>query len=223
MKHLLFIFLFFAYLSAFGQQPVVFTHVTVIDVKTGKLSKNMTVIITGNRITSVSKTSKRTIPKNAQLIDARGKYMIPGLWDMHVHALNKPRFETFLPLFVANGITGIRDMATHTPLQEVSQWKNEIASGSRIGPRIIAAGLILDGPKPIFPTMSIAIKDETEGRTAVRGLKEQGADFIKVYSSLPRNVFYAIVDEAKKQGLSFAGHLPTSITACEASEAGQRA
>jgi imidazolonepropionase-like amidohydrolase len=203
-------------------RTLVFTHVTVIDVTGASAKSDMTVIVVGNRISAVGKTGKLRVPQDAQIIDATGKFLIPGLWDMHVHALNKPRFETFLPLLVANGVTGIRDMATNTPLKEVSQWKKEIDSGSRIGPRIFAAGLILDGPKPLFPTMSIAIKDETEGRNAVRLMKEQGADFIKVYSSLPRDVFYAIVEEAKKQRLSFAGHLPTSVTACEASAAGQK-
>lgn len=203
-------------------RTLAFTHVTVIDMTGAPSKPNMTVIVAGNRIAAVSKTGKVRVPRDAQIIDATGKFLIPGLWDMHVHALHKPRFETFLLLLVVNGVTGIRDMATHTPLEEVSRWKKEIESGSRIGPQIFAAGLILDGPNPLFPTVSIAIKDETDGRNAVRRLKEQGADFIKVYSSLPRNVFYAIADEAKKQGLSFAGHIPTSVTACEASEAGQK-
>ena len=141
---------------------------------------------------------------------------------MHVHALHKPRFETFLPLLVANGVTGIRDMATHTPLEEVSRWKSEIEGGTRIGPRILAAGRILDGSDPVNPNVSIPIRDEEEGRLAVRQLREQGADFIKVYSRLSRNVYYAIADEAREQGLPFAGHVPTSITGCEASVAGQK-
>ena len=156
-------------------RQLVFTHVTVIDITGAPPKSDMTVIVAGNRIAAVGKTGKVRVPADAQIIDATGKFLVPGLWDMHVHALHKPRFETFLPLLVANGVTGIRDMATHTPLKEISQWKKEIASGSRIGPRIFAAGLILDGPKPLFPTVSIAIKDETEGRDAVRRMKEQGA------------------------------------------------
>jgi imidazolonepropionase-like amidohydrolase len=203
-------------------RALAFTNVTVIDVTGAPSKSGMTVIVTGNRIAAIGKTGKVPVPRDAQIIDGTGKFLIPGLWDMHVHALNKPNSETFLPLLVANGVTGIRDMATHTPLEEVNKWKKEIDAGARTGPRIFAAGLILDGPKPLSPTLSIAIKDETDARNAVRRLKEQGADFIKVYSRLPRDAFYAIADEAKKQGLSFSGHLPTSVTACEASEAGQR-
>jgi imidazolonepropionase-like amidohydrolase len=203
-------------------RPLVFTHVTVVDVTGGPSKSGLTVIVAGGRIAAVGKTGKLPVPRDAQIIDATGKFLIPGLWDMHVHALHKPRFETFLPLLVANGVTGIRDMATHTSLEEVNRWRREIGAGSRIGPRIFAAGRLLDGPNPQFPTVAIAIKDEAEARNAVRLMKEQGADFIKVYSSLHRDAFYAIADEAKKQGLPFAGHLPTSVTACEASNAGQK-
>lgn len=203
-------------------RPVVFTHVTVIDVTGAPSKSDMTVMVVGNRIAAVGKTGKVRVPRDARIVDATDKFLIPGLWDMHMHALHKPRFETFLPLLVANGVTGIRDMATHTSLEEVNKWKREIGAGSRIGPRILAAGRLLDGPNPQFPTVAIAIKGEAEARVAVRLMKEQGADFIKVYSSLHRDAFYAIADEAKKQGLPFAGHLPTSVTACEASNAGQK-
>lgn len=201
---------------------VAIKRVTVIDVNGAPPRADMTVIVSGSRIAAVGESGRVRIPRGAQIVDGAGKFLIPGLWDVHVHALHKARMETFLPLFVANGVTGIRDMATNTPLQEVSRWKQEIASRSRIGPRIVAAGLILDGPKPLNPTVSMPIEDENDGREAVRLMKEQGADFIKVYSSLPRDAFYAIADEAKKQGIPIAGHLPTSVTPCEASAAGQR-
>lgn len=213
----------------FAQQAVksptrtlAFANVTVIDVTSGLSKSGMTVIVTDERIAAVGKSEKVRVPRRAQIIDGTGKFLIPGLWDMHVHVLNKPRNETYLPLLIINGVTGVRDMATDTPLEEVNRWKKEIAAGTRVGPRIIAVGRLLDGPNPGSPNLAIAIKDETSGRNAVRLMKEQGADQIKVYSSLPRSAFFAIADEAKKQGLSFGGHLPTSVTACEASEAGQR-
>ncbi len=200
----------------------VFTHVTVIDV-TGMPSKSdMTVIVAGNRIEAIGKTGKVKTPKDAQIIDATGKYLIPGLWDMHVHTLSNERRETFFPLFIANGVTGVRDMGTSTPLEQVNQFRREIADGTRLGPRIVTAGPIVDGPKPVNPTISIGVANEIEARRAVRLLKQQGADFIKVYSTLPREAYFAIVDEAKKQGLAFAGHVPLSVTAAEASNAGQK-
>ena len=217
----------FGFLSAHSTttappRAIVIDRVTLIDVAGAPPRADMTVVVSGNRIAAVGKRGRVPIPAGALVVDGAGKFLIPGLWDMHIHALHKPRVETFLPLLVANGVTGIRDMATHTPLEEVSRWKQEIASGARVGPHIVAAGLILDGPKPLNPTVSIAVKGEDDGREAVRLMKKQGADFIKVYSSLSRDAFHAIADEAKQQGLSIAGHLPTSVTACEASAAGQR-
>lgn len=203
-------------------RPLVIAHVTLIDMTGGPPRQDMTVVVAGDRIQSIGRSSRVRVPANALIVDGAGKFLLPGFWDMHAHVLHKPRFATFLPLLIANGVTGVRDMATHTPLDEVRRWREEIAAGTRIGPRIVAAGLILDGPKPLNPSVSIAIKDAGDGRRAVRQMKEQGADFIKVYSSLPRDAFYAIADEASKQGLPFAGHLPTSVTACEASAAGQK-
>jgi imidazolonepropionase-like amidohydrolase len=210
--------------SAPQVQPLVFIHVTVIDV-TGRdthhaLKTDHTVLISGNRITTVGKHVR--VPTGAQIIDGTGKFLIPGLWDMHVHALHKERWGTFSPLFIANGVTGIRDMGTMTPLEQINQIRREIADGTRLGPRIVAAGPIVDGPKPVNPTISIGVANEVEARRAVRLLKQQGADFIKVYSTLPREAYFAIIDEAKKQGLAFAGHVPLSVTAAEASNAGQK-
>ena len=202
------------------------THVTVIDVaaKDTKrvLKRDQTVVITGNRIAAFGETKRVKLPAGAQVIDATGKFLIPGLWDMHVHTLSKDMWETFFPLFIANGVTGVRDMGTSTPLEQVKQIRREIADGARIGPRIVAAGRIVDGPKPIIPPVSTGVANEAEARQIVRLLKQQGADFIKVYSLLPREAYFAVADEAKKQGLSFAGHVPLSVTAAEASRAGQK-
>src|SRR6202030_4235773 len=113
-------------------------------------------------------------------------------------------------------------MGTPMPLADIDQLRQQIASGSRLGPRIVAAGPILDGrPKPLRPIF-LAINTPEEGRETVRRLKSGGADFIKVYSQLSRDSFLAIVEEAKKQNISFAGHVPFSVSALEASDAGQK-
>ena len=204
-------------------KPLVFTRVTLIDMVDAKPKPDMTVIIEGDRIASVGKSSKVRVPKNAQVIDARGKFLIPGLWDMHVHALRPERVAYFFPLFVANGVTGIRDMGTTAEgFAALRQLRQEIAGGTRIGPRIIAAGRILDGAKPAVPENSIPFTNETEARQAVRFLKQAGADFIKVYDGIPRASYFAIADEAKKQSMPFAGHIPNEITSFEASDTGQK-
>jgi imidazolonepropionase-like amidohydrolase len=200
------------------QQPqrtsVVITHVTVIDCTGAAARPDMTVVITGDRITELGRTGKIKLPKHARQVDATGQFLIPGLWDMHVHWYD----ATYLPLFTANGVTGIRVM-WGMPVNLA--WRKQLASGTLLGPRLLLAGSIVDGPKPIW-MWSTAAGTEAEGRQAVRKTKEQGYDFVKVYSLLPRDVFLAIADEAKKVGIPFAGHVPYSVSAGEASDAGQK-
>ena len=156
-------------------------------------------------------------------IDGKGKFLIPGLWDMHVHMVFGDWFprgkEVTLPLFIANGITGVRDMGGE--LEVLQQWRKEIAAGTLIGPRMVISGPMLDGPQPRFPS-SIAITTPDDGRRAVDDLKRRGADFIKLQSLIPREAVFAIADEARKQGISFVGHVPDSVRASEASNAGQK-
>ncbi len=136
---------------------------------------------------------------------------------MHVHEWNK---EVFFPLFIANGVTGVRDM--FSPLPPIKQWRAEIAAGTTTGPRIVAAGIIVDGPYPFCKPCTIAVGDADEGRKAVLKVKEMGADFVKVYSMLPRDAYFAIAEEAKRQKMVFAGHVPEFVSAAEASDAGQK-
>ncbi len=197
---------------------LVFKNVNVIDMTGARTKPNMTVIIDGGRIARIGKSSRIKIPKSAQIIDATGKCFIPAFWDMHVHALNSDRM---LPLFVANGVLGVRDLGVHH-IDEILRWRAEAAAGKIISPRIVTAGNILDGVPQADPSFSIPIKTAEEGISAVRDLKSQGADLIKVYDGLSRDAYFAIADEAKKLGLPFVGHVPTAITTIEASEAGQK-
>lgn len=198
-------------------------HVTMIDMTGAPPQPDMTVLITGNRITSIGRTREVSLPRDAHVIEAKGKFLIPGLWDMHVHALRKERVDYFLPLFVANGVTGIRDIGTTADgFAALKQLRQEIAGGRRIGPRIIAAGRILDGARPVVPENSIPFSNPTEAREAVRTLKQGRADFIKVYDGVPRDSYFAIVAEAKKLKLPFVGHVPAELSSTEASDAGQK-
>jgi imidazolonepropionase-like amidohydrolase len=195
----------------------------VIDMVDARPKPDMTVVIEGDRITSIGKSTGVRLPRGAQVIDSTGKFLIPGLWDMHVHALRKERVDYFLQLFVLNGVTGIRDMGTtEEGFAALNHLRKEIAGAARVGPRIIAAGRILDGSKPAVPDNSIPFSDATEARQAVRFLKQSGADFIKIYDGVPRDNYFAIVDEAGRQNIPLAGHVPTGITSFEASDAGQK-
>jgi tetratricopeptide (TPR) repeat protein len=196
------------------QKVLALTHVTVIDVTGGPALPDRTVMVTGNRITAIGASSKISGPKDAKVVDASGKFLIPGLWDMHVHWYERDYYS----LFLANGVTGIRMM---WGLPDHHQLRKEVEAGQFLGPRMVIASGIIDGPVPYWPS-SISVHNAAEAREAVHKEKEQGADFIKVYSLLPREPYFAIADEAKKLGIPFAGHVPDAISAEEASDAGQR-
>lgn len=194
-----------------------FTHVTVIDMTGAPPRADMTVVVTGNRITDLGQFAKVRIPKGAQVIDATGKFLIPGLWDMHFHIKETER--TF-PLFIANGVTGVRNMGGD--FQKLFEWRDGVASGRLLGPRIIACGPVVDGPRPANPDHAIPVSTAEEGKQSVDFLKRSGADFVKVYDGVPRDAYFAITEESKKQGLPFVGHIPAAVTMAEASSAGQK-
>ena len=202
---------------------LIFAHVTVIDVSTGALQRDQYVIVTGNRIEQIGGKHHVKIPKDGKLIDATGKYMIPGLWDMHVHTFfdDRGKFgrDVTLPLFLANGITGVRDMGSD--LDPVLEARKEIEAHRLLGPRMIVSGPMLDGPKSTYKS-AIPISTPEDGRRAVDMLKSRGVDFIKIQSYVPRDAYFAIVEECKKQNIVFVGHVPDAIRASEASNAGQK-
>ena len=200
---------------------IAIVNVTVVDVERGQTRPGMTVLVEGDRIKAVARAKTIKVPPTARRVDGSGKFLIPGLWDMHAHLVRKEVSKVFLPLSIAVGVTGLRDMATSLPPNEIQKLRTDIADGRLLGPRFVVAGRILDGPKPINPGVSVPINDAAEARAAVRRAKEQGVDFIKVYSLLSRDSYFAIVEEAKATALPFAGHVPASVTAAEASQAGQ--
>ena len=203
--------------------PLVLSNVTVVDVRTGTLRPDQTVIIEGNHIAFAGPNKSAEYSRHAHVVNCRNLFAIPGLWDMHVHLVFGDWFpdaqEISLPLFVANGVIGVRDMGSELGI--VRGWRNEIETERLIGPRIRTSGPMLDGPKPRFPS-SIAIANPDDARRAVADLKRSGADFIKLQSLIPRDAVFAIADEAKKQEIAFEGHVPDSVRASEMSEAGMK-
>lgn len=204
--------------SAFSS--LAFTHATVIDVKTGRLLHDQTIVVIGGRISAVSPHAE--IPAGADIVDATGRFVIPGLWDMHTHTLwSNDQVRRMFNLFLANGVTAIRDMGSPLPVSETLNWRSEVTAGTVPGPRIFAAGKLVDGPIPVWPG-SVAVGTAKEAREAVDTLYEDGVDFIKVYSRLPREPYFALADEAKRKGIPYVGHVPIYVSASEASIAGQR-
>jgi hypothetical protein len=152
------------------QAPIALTHVTLIDVTNGATKRDTTILITGDRISAIGDSANTSVPADAKVVDATGKFLIPGLWDMHVHWYARDT----LTLFTANGVTGVRQMFGNSDLL---RWRVEIAKGSLVGPRMVVASPIIDGPEPVWPN-SIAVRNEEEGRKAVRRVKQWGADFV---------------------------------------------
>lgn len=203
--------------AVFGEPParqLVIVHVTVIDTNTGKALPDRNVVIHGDRIIAVEPGST-PITKGSTLVDGHGKFLIPGLWDMHVHLTATT--ESALPLLVATGITNVRDMGGR--LMQIDDWRSRIAAGILVGPHIIRVGPTLNGKSFNAFQMVPGGPDATRG--AIRALQFIGVDAIKVHRRLPRDSYFAAADEAKKLGIPLVGHIPMEVTPAEASDAGQ--
>ena len=212
--------------DARAPQPLALTHVTVVDVRDGSLHRDQTVIIRGERITAAGAAGETTVPDAARVIHGRGRYLIPGLWDMHVHLFNqvsrRPPNLWHFPLFIANGVTGVREMWTRTAdAATLADWRGRIAAGDMLGPRIRAAGALVDGRRSWWPTAAHVETADEAGRF-VQDVRRSGLDFVKVYSNLSREAYFAILSEARRVGLPVAGHIPMLVRGTEAAEAGQR-
>jgi hypothetical protein len=199
-------------------QDYAIAHVTVINPGAVKTRPDMTVVVRGNAIVSVLPAKQFAPQPSMKVIDATGKFVIPGLWDMHMHFRDAARD---LKMDVANGVLGLRNMGG-TP-KGVFPLRDAIAAGKQLGPKIVACGSIVDGPNSWSnPEFTVSVKNAEEARSAVDSLKKQGSDCIKVYDGLSRESYYAIIAEARKVGLPVVGHQPSAISVREASNAGQR-
>lgn len=207
--------------SAQTSAHLIILHAAIIDVKKGTVLWNTTIQIDSGKITAINTGAAPRHPAQATIIDAKGKYVIPGLWDMHVHITrglwSDPK-KTFA-LMIANGVTGIREMGGY--LTTIKRWKEQIRSGVLAGPRIMAAGPILFGDKTADPS-HIGVPGPEVARHIVDSLHDAGVDFIKVYNYLNKASYYAIASESQKLHLSFEGHVPLSVTVIEAADAGQK-
>ncbi len=190
---------------------------------TGRAAQpDFTVIVSDGRIFGVGPANKVAIPRGATVIEGAGKFLIPGLADMHIHltGAGEPSGsrEFIIPLLVANGITTVRDMGGK--VEYLKALREEINSRKRMGPQIFFTGPYLDGNPPSFQP-SIVVQTAAEATAAVDKLQGEGVDFIKVQSRLQPEPYYAIAHESQKLGIRFLGHVPDSITAAAASDAGQ--
>lgn len=223
-------------LDAQGATTTAITHVTVIPMTDVETRADQTVLLRGDRIVAVGPSSVVRVPAGSRMIDGRGRYLVPGLWDMHAH-LNgdsTTRAITF-PLYVANGVTGIRNMigdcdslcadrdsaGYSPPAAFVQRWKAEIAAGRLLAPRIVSAGNGLEGPRPFFP-QSRPIRDSADAVAAVALARAHHSDFIKIIGDVPPQAYFTILRTARANGLPVAGHLPSGVSPLAASDSGQR-
>ena len=199
-----------------GAQAVAFTHVAVIDGRSAAPLADRTVVVSGARIVSVGPAASTSVPRGARVIDGRGKFLIPGLWDMHVHTV-MPGGRAALPLYVANGVTRVRDMASDWAT--LTAWRREIARGRLVGPGIVASGPYLEGGNQPIP--HLLVRSPADAQPAVDSLVRLGVDFIKVHGQLTRESYFAIARAARARRVPFAGHVSRAVGAADASDSGQ--
>jgi cytosine/adenosine deaminase-related metal-dependent hydrolase len=197
--------------------PLVVAHVTVIDTSAGREEPDMSVVVKDGVISEVAPAGSATIPPGSEVVDGKGRFLIPGLCDMHVHTTWDRKF--IAPLLIANGVTCDRDMFAKD-FEAILEMRGDVAAGRLLAPRIVAAGPIVDGPAAPWPG-SIIVRSPEEGRRAVDKVKRRGFDFVKVYSFLDRPTYFAIADESRRLGIPFGGHVTVAVSDQEASDAGQ--
>src|SRR5208282_3292076 len=186
---------------------MVFAHVNLFDAQSAEILKNQSVVVVGNRIRSVGPADQVAAPAGAEVIDAAGKTLLPGLWDMHAHVGDNDGL-----LNLAAGVTTVRDLANDT--DSLLARRQRIIDGKEIGTRIVLAGII-DSPDAYHGPTKVLVSTEAEARAAVDNYKRLGYVQIKIYSSVKPELVPAIIDEAHKNGLRVSGHIPAEMIAAQ--------
>ena len=230
LKNYTLVFLFFNIISCSNQVTIpedsyVIKNISIIDPIDG-LQSNKHVVITNDIITMILDNDYEIIAKDANTIDATGKYLIPGLWDAHIHFSFDTNLAPYMPgLFLAHGVTSVRD--TGGPIDLVVKMKELSLNDSIKNPNVYIAGPLIDGTpnvynnsSPSFPLLSIENNDIIEIESNVLGIVDREVDFLKAYEMLTENQFLALMRIAKKRNLSVTGHIPLSMTLSSAVNAG---
>lgn len=225
--------------SPAGTPLLAITNVSVVDVEHGLGDVAKTVLVRDGRIVTIAAADSVEVPVGARRIDGTGRFLIPALWDMHVHLLRKSP-ELHYPLLLAHGITNIREMGFVSPLAcrsgsdpfftcpaDLEAWNQAVDTGRVVGPRVAAfAAFQIEGPADFGldeDTMAGPIAAE-QVRGTIRALRERGVDFIKLTmeEDLPLDLYWVLLEEARRVGLPVTGHLPRPMSALQAAQAGMR-
>ena len=208
--------------GAAARKLIAIRGVTLIDASAG-VRRGCTVLIGGDRIVDAGPAQRVPVPHDAAILDGAGKYLIPGLADMHTHAVGID--DTDPELYVVNGVTTTRQMSGSP---QARAWRGQIAAGARLGPRWSIGSRIVDGAPSLWDgldadgSVHVSVANPAQARSAVRREHAAGADFIKTYTRLTRASFLAVADESAKLGLPFLGHVPDFVALTEASDRGLR-
>lgn len=195
------------------------TNVTLVDVETGTLAGGQSVLITGTRIAEIGTTI--SAPAGTPEFDGGGAYLIPGLWDSHVHIFSSPTEpESALPLYIINGVTGIRDMGALWPIADQLALQARIETGETLGPRLVLSGAWVDASPGSWPGMFLA-DTPAAARAIVERIAAEGWAAVKAYSMLDESTYLALADAADEAGLPFVGHIPERVSLATAVAAGQ--
>jgi imidazolonepropionase-like amidohydrolase len=206
--------------------------VTVVDTEGEEDLTGTTVLVRDGRIAEVGRDGSVPLPEGVRMVDGKGRFLVPGLWDMHAHVLRGAE-QLQLPLYVAHGVTGLRDMLSWPDgsdiqmltVTEKRRLDARVVQGTLVGPRIHAvASYPAEGPSARnadFPAY-FNLRSADEARAFVAHEKANGADFIKMYNRVSREAYFALIDEARRLGVPVAGHCPYAVSLREAVEAGQR-
>ena len=189
--------------------------VTIVDVSTGTIHPRHSILIHGERIAATGR--ELPAPKGVQVVEGAGRFVIPGLWDMHVHLIQRDQ----LPLYIARGVTGVRDMGSD--LDRVKDWRRAIDKGELLGPHIETCGPPFDGfPSDDAKLPVTMVRSPGEARTTYDSLDNRSVDFIGVLPRLPRDAYFALIERARKYYSPVAGAVPSTVSALEAVDNRQR-
>lgn len=203
---------------ALAQGSLVITHVNIVDVVNGGIRRDQTLVIRNGEIVGVHR-GRAAVPQDATVVNGTGKFVIPGLWDMHYHFEGSEPSVREFNMLLANGVLGIRDIGDKP--EKIFPARADTASGKLLGPQIVACGPIVDGPNPSNPPLSVSVQGPEDARAMVHKLKDMGSDCIKVHDRVPLDAYLALADEAKKVNLPLVGHIPVLVHVMQATNAGQ--
>ncbi|MCE5206038.1 MAG: amidohydrolase family protein [Porphyromonadaceae bacterium] len=183
------------------------TDVTVIDATGRDPQPSMTVLLSDDKICAIQPVGRVKIPSGTRIVSGKGKYLIPGLWDMHVHISNS---QIFIPLLIANGVTSVRQMTSNEKgFRRLKEMKSQIAAKKMIGPDIYLP-VVVFGKDQQWDGI-IQMNTQEDVAEVIGSVKEKDADFIKVFDLYDPAIFKSLLKEAKKQHISVAGHCPLAF------------